>query len=59
MLWSWGSSSSKPTWDPLAQKLGFGFHGGKKIPDVSAFTGNPALYKGLLLGGKKTQQNGY
>lgn len=50
VLWSWGSSSSKPTWDPLAQKLGFGFHGKKKKhPDISAFAGNPALYKGLLL----------
>lgn len=46
VLWSWGSSSSKPTWGPLAPKPGFGFHG-KKYPEVSAFAGNPALCKGV------------
>lgn len=53
MLWSWGSSSSNPTWDPLGPKLGFGFHE-KNHPEVSAFAGNPAFYKGLLFEGEKT-----
>lgn len=31
VLWSWGSSSNKPTWGPLAPKPGFGFNGKKNI----------------------------
>lgn len=54
VLWSWGSSSSKPTRDPLALKLGFGFHE-KKYPEVSAFAGNAVLYKRLLFGEKPSK----
>lgn len=53
MLWSWGSSSSKPTWDPLAQKLGFGFHGGKKFQTFLHLQVIQLCIKDCYLGGKK------